>query len=74
MTDDSLRAWALQQLEKTMKRQSPVARMKALRAQEKKDFKKVVRSLAAKQAAFTRKIRQLQVDSERRRWLRTENR
>ena len=68
MTNDELRAWAVQQLEKELKRRSPVAKMKAFRVREKKDFKKAMRSLAAKQAALTRKMRQQQVDSERRQW------
>jgi len=69
MTNDALRAWAVQQLEKELKRRSPAARMKAFRAREKKDFKKAMRSLAGQQAALTRKMRQQQVDSERRRWV-----
>jgi len=68
MNDGPFCEWAIRAFEKELKRRSPVARMKAFRAREKKDFKKVMRSLAGRRAALTRALRQQQVDLERRQW------
>jgi len=76
MSNDPLRAWALQQLEKEMKRQSPAAKLKrelaADNARTKKKYQQVMRSISSKQAAVTRGLRQAQAEREaeleRRRW------
>jgi len=74
--DNPLRAWAVQALEREMKRQSPAAKLKrelvSDNARTKKKYKQAMRAISSKQAAVTRKVRQAQVEREaeleRRRW------
>jgi len=76
MSDDPFRAWAVQALERELKRQSPAAKFKrelaADNARSKKKYKQAMRSISSKQAAVTRAVRKAQAEREaeleRRRW------
>jgi len=76
MSDDPLRVWAVQVLERELKRQSPAAKLRrelaADNARAKKKFKQAMRSVSSKQAAVTRAMRKAQAEREadlgRRRW------